>query len=171
MELKISVAHSNKKIKFCGFAHFSGKFPRGLVKMLVYKNMYFFKTTGLVIITWIALGIAAAYGPISQLPTAVVINENYFSVVRNHELLLGFVGFMIALLTNLFVKTKIWLACLAAFIAGTLFYTATQVGDPDFMSYLIGNVVEFHSHYLISGAAAAIIFVAITKLLKGTKSE
>lgn len=133
--------------------------------------MHFVKTTGLVIITWVTLGIAAAYGPISQLPTAVVIDENYFSVVRNHELLLGFIGFMTALLANLFVKTKIWLACLAAFLAGTLFYTATQAGDPDFISYLLDNVVEFHSHYLISGAAAAIIFVAITKLFKGAKNE
>ena len=133
--------------------------------------MLLVKTSGLVITTWVALAIAAAFGPISQLPMAVEFNEGYFSAVRVHELLLGFVGFLCALLANLFVKTKIWLAGLAAFLAGTLFYTATQAGDPGFMSYLLKGLIEFHSHYLISGTVVVIIYIALARLLKSANSK
>jgi hypothetical protein len=54
------------------------------------KTQYL-KILFLVILSIVALGIAAPYGPIAQIPNFTKVDESYLDIVRNHEFYLGFV--------------------------------------------------------------------------------
>ena len=52
------------------------------------------KILGLVLVVPFILGVASVFGPLSRLPTVFEVNEDYFVILRNHELYLGFTGFL-----------------------------------------------------------------------------
>ena len=97
------------------------------------------KSLALTILCFVGLALAAPLGPISQLSYPIAVNEAYFSAVRNHELFLGAVGFAIALTASLRLKAGLWLALVAAFFAGTLFFTFSQAEDLALPSRYKGN--------------------------------
>ena len=112
----------------------------------------------------ISLGITAPFGPIGQIPNTFLIDENYLKVVRNHELFLGTVGFITALVANFWLSVKDIYAIIAAIIGGSLYFIGTQASDPDFLNYVVTSLIDFNVNYLASGAVVYILFFLTKKI-------
>ncbi len=110
-----------------------------------------------------SLATAAAYpfGPLGNLPTTFAVSDGYLVLARNHELYLGFVGFLSAYLANIWVRASNYLVILGATIGGSLTFVLSQASDPEFFSYFAVVFAGFHSHYLASGLIVVLTFVAL----------
>ena len=64
------------------------------------------------------------------------------------------------------MKVQYWLAIIMLIIAGTIDFVGIQAQDPNFMSYILPSLFEFHFQYIAAGALAAILLVGLTKVLK-----
>lgn len=124
----------------------------------------FVKFIALTLITSMILFVAASSGPLSHLPTIIMPNERYFSQVRNHELLLGFSGFVIALVAGTFLQQKFWTSASAAIFGGGIYYVAAQAGDAGPVSELLDGLPEFFLNYLFAGVCVVLAFLGAAKV-------
>ncbi len=129
------------------------------------KSQYL-KTLFLVALSVAAISIAAPYGPLAHMPNTITVDESYLSIVRNHEIYLGFVAFLVLFLANYWVDVKSYFVILAAFLGGSFYFIYTQASDPDFLSFLLEALALFHVHYLLSGVVVLLIFLCFSVLRK-----
>lgn len=126
----------------------------------------FAKFVGLTLVTSVMLFAVASIGPLSHLPTVIVPNAGYFAQVRNHELLLGFSGFVIALVSGAFLQQRFLTSAVTAVLAGGIYYVSTQAGDVGQLSELLEGLMEFFGHYLLAGTGVVLAFLTAAKMWK-----
>ena len=123
------------------------------------------KFIALTLLTTVTLFAATSVGPLSHLPSVNIANEAYFIQVRNHEILLGLSGFVVALIAGSLFRVGLIKTIVTAILAGAFYYVWSQAGDVDQVSELRDGLLGFLIHYLLAGACVVIALLGAKKSL------
>lgn len=122
------------------------------------------KFIALLLIITTALFVVASIGPLSHLPTVVMPNDAYLTQLRNHELLLGLSGFIVALAAAKLLRLRLRVAVFAGILAGAAYYIVAQGGDANSISGLFEDLMEFYVHFLLAGACVVLAVLGAKRL-------
>ena len=106
------------------------------------------KITALFIIAQIALFLGNVYGPMSDLPLVVEVNEHYLAITRRHIALLGICAGVAVGLANFVTRLRLWNLALVVLVGGVLQLVWGRSAEPGFLEYLVADLVDFLALYL-----------------------
>lgn len=101
------------------------------------------KITILFIACMSAIIFSRIYGPISQLPSYFVVDDNYISLLYKQYIFMAVTCSLVTITLGYALKVKLFPATLVMFLAGTSFVALTSMGNPGNLERFLGSLQEF----------------------------
>lgn len=120
---------------------------------------------GSVVLAVAVLGLVVAFefGPVRQLGTVVLIDERYSSALEQQYYLNGLASSFFACLAAFILKVSFQTTFFLLMVAGAVFASLGQLGDPDSVQYLAGAIKEFMLPFMGASIAMLLVLFGVNK--------